>query len=70
MPLASSVWASASLFLSRQGGGSPKISTGLLKTLLALQCSLRFTAKKNCPIQLSHENKSSVVGLGCCWLRA
>ena len=62
MQLASSVWFSDSPFLSDRGGGSSKTSAGSRNKILALQCSLKFTARKNCPIHDSHVNKASVVG--------
>ena len=64
MRLASSVWVSVSPFLSGRGGGSSNTSAGSLSKILALQCSLKITARKNFPIHDSHVNKGSVVGLG------
>ena len=56
-------WFSFS-FRTGGGGGSSKTLAGSLRRILALQCSLKFTARKNWPIHDSHVNWGSVVGLG------
>ena len=53
------VWDFVSPFLSGRGGGSSITSTGSHSRILALQCSLIFTAKKICPIHDSQWNNGS-----------